>query len=85
MYSQLISLMQRQQERLRELREDIDEIARNVSDETWDSFEVEIAQATEDQFLFDTASATRLALSGELALAFDNCITDTSKFSNNAA
>lgn len=65
------NLIQRQQERLHSLREEIDEIARTVSDETWDSFEIEVEQATEDQYLFDMASATRVALSGELALAFE--------------
>lgn len=68
---QLQNLIDRQHQRMRELREDAADLANSVADEVWDKFEVEVDDATGDSYMFDLASSTQLALSSMLALNYD--------------
>lgn len=72
MTAQLQNLIDRQQQRMRELRDDAHDLANTVADEVWDKFEVEIEETTADGFMFDLASNTRMALSCALALSYDD-------------
>lgn len=64
------ALIQRQRERLQQLKEDAGDIADVLADQLWDRFEVEIEETTEDGFMIDTASLTQSALSATFALAY---------------
>lgn len=70
MTAQLQNLINRQHQRMRELREDARDLANTVADEVWDKFEVEIEDATADSFMFDLASSTQMALSSMLAMSY---------------
>ena len=72
MNTQLQNLINRQHQRMRELREDARDLANTVADEVWDKFEVEIEDATADSFMFDLASSTQMALSSMLAMSYDD-------------
>lgn len=67
----LTTLIERQQQRLRDLREDASDIAAIVADEVWDRFEREIDEYTEDGFYFDFAASTKMGLSVTLSGAYD--------------
>lgn len=71
MSNPLHHLIERQHQRMRELRDDARDIASTVADEVWDKFEVEIEEATGDSYMFDMASSTQMALSSMLALSYD--------------
>ena len=71
MNTPLHNLIERQHQRMRELRDDARDIASTVADEVWDKFEVEIEEATGDSYMFDMASSTQMALSSMLALSYD--------------
>ena len=71
MHNQLHQLIERQHQRMRELRDDARDIASTVADEVWDKFEIEIEEATGDSYMFDLASSTQMALSSMLALSYD--------------
>jgi hypothetical protein len=72
MNTQLQNLINRQHQRMRELRDDARDLANTVADEIWDKFEVEIEDATADSYMFDLASSTRMALSSMLAMTYDD-------------
>lgn len=72
MNTQLQNLINRQHQRMRELRDDARDLANTVADEVWDKFEVEIEDATADSFMFDLASSTQMALSSMLAISYDD-------------
>lgn len=71
MNTHLQNLINRQQQRMRELREDAHDLANTVADEVWDKFEVEIEEATEHSYMFDLAASTQMALSRMLSLSYD--------------
>ena len=71
MNNPLHHLIERQHQRMRELRDDARDIASTVADEVWDKFEVEIEDATGGSYMFDMASSTQMALSSMLALSYD--------------
>jgi hypothetical protein len=71
MNTRLQNVIDRQHQRMRELRDDARDIANTVADEVWDRFEVEIEEATEDGYVFDIAECTQMALSSMLALSYD--------------
>jgi len=71
MNTHLQNLINRQQQRMRELREDAHDLANTVADEIWDKFEVEIEEATEHSYMFDLAASTQMALSSMLAMSYD--------------
>ena len=64
------ALLQRQRERLQQLKEDAGDIADALADQLWDRFEVEIEEATEDGFMDDTASMMQSALSATFAMSY---------------
>jgi hypothetical protein len=64
------ALLQRQRERLQQLKEDAGDIADALADQLWDRFEVEIEEATEDGFMVDTASMMQSALSATFAMSY---------------
>lgn len=66
------ALLQRQHERLQQLKEDADDIADSLADQLCDRFEVEVEEATEDGFMVDTASTTQSALSSMLAMSYQD-------------
>jgi hypothetical protein len=68
----LTPLIERQQQRLRDLREDTPDIADIVADEVWDRFEREIDEYTESGFYFDFAASTKMGLSATLSSAYDD-------------
>lgn len=70
MNDHLHQLIERQHQRMRELRDEARDIASIVADEVWDKFEVEIEDATGDSYMFDMASGTQMALSCALALSY---------------
>lgn len=72
MNTQLQSIIDRQLERMRELREDAQDIADTIADEVWDRFEVDIEEATGDSFMFDFAASVRMGLASGLAVAYDD-------------
>lgn len=61
------TIIQQQKERLQQIKEDAHDIATTLADQVWDSFELEIDEATEDGFMFDTASMTKSILSSALS------------------
>ena len=63
MNTQLHSLIERQRQRMRELREDAPELANTVADEVWDRFEIDVEEITADGYMFDMATSTQMALS----------------------
>lgn len=71
MNTQLHSLIARQRQRMRELREDGPDLANTVADEVWDRFEIEIEEITADSYMFDMATSTQMALSSSLTLNYD--------------
>lgn len=71
MNTQLHSLIERQRQRMRELREDAPDLANTVADEVWDRFEIDVEEITADGYMFDMAMSTQLALSSMLALNYD--------------
>ena len=71
MNTQLHSLIERQRQRMRELREDASDLANAVADEVWDRFEKDIEEVTADGYMFDMATSTQMALSSTLALNYD--------------
>lgn len=71
MNTQLHSLIERQRQRMRELREDGPDLANTVADEVWDRFENEIEEITADSYMFDMATSTQMALSSSLTLNYD--------------
>ncbi|MDV6347959.1 hypothetical protein R2083_10590 [Nitrosomonas sp. Is35] len=71
MNTQLQNLINRQRQRMRDLRDDAHDLANTVADEVWDKFEVEIEEVTADGFMFDLATNTQMALCGMLALSYD--------------
>lgn len=71
MNTPLQHLIDRQHQRMRELRDDARDLANTVADEVWDRFEVEIEEATADGYMFDMAASTQMALSSMLALSYD--------------
>lgn len=71
MNTQLQSLVNRQHQRMRELRDDARDLANTVADEVWDKFEVEIEEATTDSYMFDMAKGTQMALANMLAMSYD--------------
>ncbi len=68
---QVQNLITRQQQRMRELREDATDLANTVTDEVWDRFEMDIEEVTADGYMFDMATSTQMALSSTLALNYD--------------
>lgn len=68
----LTKLIEHQQQRLRDLREDASDIADIVADEVWDRFEREIDEYTEGGFYFDFAASTKMGLSATLSSAYDD-------------
>lgn len=64
------ALIQRQRERLQQLKEDSGDIANALADQLWDRFEVEIEEVTEDGFMIDTANLTQSALSSTFAMSY---------------
>lgn len=70
MNTQLHSLIERQHQRMRELREDAPDLANAVADEVWDRFEMDIEEVTADGYMFDMATSTQMALSSTLALNY---------------
>lgn len=71
MNTQLHSLIERQRQRMRDLREDAPDLANAVADEVWERFEKDIEEVTADGYMFDMATSTQIALSSTLALNFD--------------
>jgi hypothetical protein len=71
MNTQLQSLVDRQHQRMRELRDDARDLANIVADEVWDKFEVEIEEATTDSYMFAMTKGTQMALSNMLAMSYD--------------
>ena len=71
MNTQLHSLIERQRQRMRDLREDAPDLANAVADEVWDRFEMDIEEVTADGYMFDMATSTQMALSSTLALNYD--------------
>lgn len=67
----LQNLIDRQHQRMRELRDDAADLANSVADEVWDKFEVEVDDATGDSYMFDLASSTQMALSCTLTLSYN--------------
>lgn len=72
MNAQLQHLIDRQHQRMRELRDDARDLANTVADEVWDRVEVDIEEATADGYMFDMAASTQMALSSMLALHYDD-------------
>lgn len=68
---QVQNLITRQQQRMRELREDVPDLANTVADEVWDRFETDVEEVTTDGYMFDMATSTQMALSSMLALNYD--------------
>lgn len=68
---QVQNLITRQQQRMRELREDAPDLANTVADEVWDRFEIDVEEVTTDGYMFDMAMSTQMALSSMLALNYD--------------
>ena len=71
MNAQLHNVIERQHQRMRDLRNDASDFANTVADEVWDRFEIEVEEATEDSYMFDMATSTKMALSSMLALSYD--------------
>lgn len=71
MNTQLHSLIERQRQRMRELREDASDLASTVADEVWDRFEIDVEEITADGYMFDMAASTQMALSSMLVLNYD--------------
>ncbi len=71
MNTQLHSLIERQRQRMRELRDDAPDLANAVAEEVWDRFEMDIEEVTADGYMFDMATSTQMALSSTLALNYD--------------
>lgn len=71
MNTRLHSLIERQRQRMRELREDAPDLANTVADEVWDRFEIDVEEITADGYMFDMATSTQMALSSMLALNYD--------------
>ncbi|MDD2721857.1 MAG: hypothetical protein PHH47_11180 [Gallionella sp.] len=71
MNAQLHNLINRQHQRMRELRDDARDLASTVADEVWDKFEVEIEEATSDGYIFDGAGMTKISLASTLAMNYD--------------
>ncbi len=71
MNAQLQNLINRQHQRMRELRDDAHDLTNTVADEVWDKVEIEIEAATADSYMFDFAASTQMALSSMLALSYD--------------
>lgn len=67
----LSTLIARQQEGLRNLRDDAHDIAATIADQVWDRFEIDIKETTEEGFMFEIASTSQMALAFGLALHFD--------------
>lgn len=65
------SLIERQRQRMRELREDAPDLANAVADEVWDKFEIDLEEVTADGYMFDMATSTKISLSSMLALNYD--------------
>lgn len=70
MNTQLHSLIERQRQRMRELREDAPDLANAVADEVWDRFQIDVEELTADGYMFDMAASTQMALSSTLALNY---------------
>jgi len=68
------ALIQRQRERLQQIKEDAGDIADALADQLWDSFEIEIEEATEDGFMIDTANLTQSALSSTFAMSYQEAL-----------
>lgn len=66
------TLIQQQRQRLQQLKDDASDIAEALADQLWDKFEIEIEEATEEGFMFDTASLIQSSLSSSLALGFQD-------------
>ena len=64
------SLIEQQTLRLQQIKDDAQDIALALADQVWDRFENAIEEATEDGFMFDTASITQTSLSLSLAMDF---------------
>ncbi len=71
MNTQLHSLIERQRQRMRELRDEAPDLANAVAEEVWDRFEMDIEEVTADGYMFDMATSTQMALSSTLALNYD--------------
>jgi hypothetical protein len=71
MNTQLHNLIERQRQRMRELREDAPDLANVVADEVWDRFEKDVEEVTADGYMFDMATSTQIALSSTMALNYD--------------
>lgn len=71
MNTQLQSLIERQRQRMHELRDDTPDLANTVADEVWDRFEIEIEEVTSDGYMFDMATSTQIVLSGMLTLNYN--------------
>jgi hypothetical protein len=71
MNTQLHNLIDRQQQRMRELREDASDLASTVVDEVWNRFEMDVEEVTADGYMFDMVVSTQMALSSMLALNYD--------------
>lgn len=67
----LFTLIARQQEGLKNLREDAHDIAATIADQVWEKFEIDIEETTEERFMFDLASAIQMALALALASYFE--------------
>lgn len=61
---------------LQTMREEIDDLAAAVAERVRDRFEAEVREATEDEFVFDTASMLRMLLANESALAFQDALDE---------
>ena len=68
MNTQLLSLIERQRQRM---RDDAPDLANAVANEVWDKFEINVEELTADGYMFDMATSTQMALSSTLALNYD--------------
>lgn len=66
------TIIQQQKERLQQIKDDAHDMATTLADQVWDSFELEIDEATEDGFMFDTASMTQSILSSALSQGYQD-------------
>ena len=71
MNTSLQNLIDRQRQRMRELREDARDLANTVAREVWNRFKDEVEETTADGYMFDMAEITQMALTSSLALNYD--------------
>jgi hypothetical protein len=64
------NLLEKQRQRMHELRDDATDIANTVADEVWGKFEVAVIDITAEAYMFEMAAHTRMFLSGLLAQSY---------------